>query len=672
MKKKILCAYLLSSFFIYAHAQFFNAAIFQQPNKLLLVAGTGGGEGCIDGSGENARLRRPTGMAFDSGGNLYISCDNAIMKVTPNGEVRTIAGVAELEGAADGFGKLARFSKPRGLAVDSKGNIFVSDTGNYTIRKISPTGEVTTFAGKARMNGIVDGSGEDARFGNLWSMAIDSKDNLYVTEYAYHVIRKITPQGMVSTLAGLVGMAGNTDGTGSDARFRSPYGIAVDSNDSIYVADSSNHSIRKITQTAEVTTFAGRSGTSGTANGVGNLARFNSPDGLAIDSIGNIYVADSMNHAVRKISDSGVVTTLAGMAGTLGNQNGIGNLARFNQPRTIAVYGNGPLHISDNNNILRKVTESGSVSSFLGRATEQGSVDGASTDARFNRPYGMAIDKDNNLFVVDSNNHTIRKITSTGGVTTFAGLAGSFGQVDGVGDAARFNSPRDIEIDAFGNLYVADYRGQTIRKITPAGEVSTFAGVAGSTGNVDGPKGEAKFNNPAGLAFDNHGNLYVTDFSGHTIRKISSDGNVTTLAGNGIGGSTNGTGATARFFQPSSITVDSAGDIYVVDENNALIRKITPTGVVTTVLTGTTYNKYYGVAAGDGGDLYITQGNVLLKSSLSPSGNRTVRTIVGDGQCGSAPDSFLPAQICGSIRVMVKKGKVYFTTVDSIWRFDIP
>lgn len=673
MRMKIIFVYFFSSFFLSAQAQFFNSAMFQQPNKLRLVAGTGGGAGCSEGNGSQARVTRPGGMTVDKDGNLYFSCNNAILKATPGGNVSIIAGVAELDGTVDGNGKSARFSNPRGLAVDSHGNIFVSQYYSV-IRKITPAGDVTTFAGRVGVNAIVDGPLEEARFGTLWSMAIDKNDNIYVTELSHHIIRKITPQGTVSTLAGLVGSAGAVDGVGSVARFRSPYGIAVDKNDNLYVADSGNHSIRKITLDGEVSTLAGRNGVSGNANGAGITARFNSPDGVSVDSEGNLYVADAMNHTVRKVSETGLVTTVAGMPGTLGSQNGIGNTARFNQPRAIAFYGSSSVYVSDSNNyLIRSVSAEGNVSTFVGRAIERGNVDGLHSEARFNNVFGITVDNDGNLFVADAGNHTIRKISENGVVTTFAGLAGSSGQVDGSGAAARFNSPRGVTIDTSGNLYVADYSGHTIRKVMPTGDVTTFAGTPGVSGLVDGPAGQAKFKNPADLVFDSEGNLYVTEFSGHTIRKISPNGEVTTLAGNGILGSTNGTGSAARFYQPSGITIDRKGDLFVVDQSNALIRKVTPAGTVSTVHSGSTYYPYSGIAAGEGDDLYIvTQGHLLLKSSANSSGSRTIRTIAGNGECAALPDSFLPTKICSPLRVAVKNKKVYFSTAESVWSFDIP
>ena len=327
--------------------------------------------------------------------------------------------------------------------------------------------------------------------------------------------------GIVTTFAGTAGTSGTTDGTGTAARFNTPSDIDIDASGNLYVVDYLNHTIRKITSAGVVTTFAGSAGTSGTTDGTGTAARFNRPTGIKIDSNGNLFVADTLNHTIRKITSAGVVTTFAGTAGTSGTTDGTGTAARFNSPSGIEIDASGNLFITDYaNDTIRKITSSGVVTTFAGSAGTSGSTDGTGTAARFNRPSGIEIDSSGNIFVTDTSNHTIRKITSAGVVSTFAGTAGSSGTADGTGSAARFNSPSDIELDANGNLYVADLQNHAIRKITSAGVVSTFAGTAGSSGTTDGTGSAARFNTPLGIKIDANGNVFVADSVNHTIRKI--------------------------------------------------------------------------------------------------------------------------------------------------------
>src|SRR6266540_2947950 len=235
--------------------------------------------------------------------------------------------------SADGTGSAARFWSASGVATDSSGNVYVADTLNNTIRKITPAGVVTTLAGLAGSYGSADGTGSAARFRGPSGVAVDSAGNVYVADTGSHTIRQVTPAGVVTTLAGLAGITGSADGTGRAARFYNPYGVGTDSSGNVYVADTENNTIRKITPAGVVTTLAGLAAITGSDDGTGSAARFYFPWGVATDSSGNVYVADSSNSTIRKITPAGVVTTLAGEAGNTGcSAEGTGSAARFSYP----------------------------------------------------------------------------------------------------------------------------------------------------------------------------------------------------------------------------------------------------------------------------------------------------------------------------------------------------
>jgi hypothetical protein len=325
--------------------------------------------------------------------------------------------------------------------------------------------------------------------------------------------------GTVTTFAG--SSAGFTDGTGTSSQFTRPTGIVKDASGNFFVADRDNHRIRKITPAGVVTTLAGN-GTTGFIDGTGTAARFNQPYSITIDASNNLYVGDRINHAIRKITPAGVVTTLAG-DGTPGMVNGTGNGAKFNEPLGIAADAAGNIFVADYiNNLIRKVTQAGVVTTFAGTTTG-GFLDGTGTAAAFNNPFGLAFDAGGNLFVGDYHNHSIRKVTPAGVVTTIAGN-GTSGATDGTGTAARFNLPAGLQVDGSGNIYVCDVQNHTIRKVTSAGVVTTFAGAAGISGNTDGIGNAALFFNPIGACGDfSQNTLYIADFENHRIRKIIID-----------------------------------------------------------------------------------------------------------------------------------------------------
>lgn len=677
-----------------------------EPYTFKTIAGAPGGAGIADGSGSTARFSEPWSVAVDSGGNVYVADtgNNTIRKVTPGGLVTTLAGLAGQRGSADGKGSAARFNGPFGVAVDAAGNVYVADTFNAMVRKVTPEGVVTTLAGQVGQGGSVDGERTAARFNVIDSVAVDRSDNVYVTDGADDTIRKITPAGVVTTLAGLATVSGTNDGTGSAARFGNmfggPAGIAVDAAGNLYVADERNQIIRKVTATGVVTTLAGVAGSEGTNDGPANVARFHDPKGVAVDGSGNVYVADFNNHTIRKVTPAGVVTTLAGLAGSLGFADGKGSAARFGAvpsfgPSGVAVCADGTIFVADTgNHEIRKITPEGVVTTLAGLAGAQGSKDAAGTVARFSAPGGAAMDKDGNLYVADIGNQLIRKMTPDGVVTTLAGSAGQRGSADGIGSEARFTDPFDVAVDNAGNVFVADTGNKTIRKVTPEGVVTTLAGLAGHPGSADGTGSAARFGGepemggPAGVAVDSAGNVYVADTDNQTIRKITPAGVVTTLAGNasqlGVtgrisGGSEDGTGPVAQFNYPWGITVDKTGTVYVADSQNNSIRKVTPEGTVTTLAgvsdfmnrgsaDGTKTQAQFwgpeGVAVDDAGNVYVADtGNRTIRK-VTPKG--AVTTLAGQpGSNGHADGTGSMARFYPSGVAVDSAGNLYVVDSDS-------
>ena len=325
--------------------------------------------------------------------------------------VSTLAGQALAYGTADGAGTAARFNYPSGIATDTAGNLYIADTDNDTVRKVTASGVVTTLAGSAQVTGSLDGAGSAARFQDPSGVAVDASGNIYVADTLNHILRKVSPSGVVTTIAGLAGIDGTVDDAGSNARFRAPQGLAIDGAGNLFVADTSNHTIRKVVlSTGTVTTVAGLAGSAGSADGAENSARFNFPSDVTVDGNGNLYVADTDNHTIRAITPSGLVSTLAGLAGNSGGADGTGSAARFCSPSAVTVDASGNLFVADTGNFTIRlvVSASGKTTTLAGLAGTSGSTDGTGSDARFFQPAGIALDGSGNLYIADTDNHTIR------------------------------------------------------------------------------------------------------------------------------------------------------------------------------------------------------------------------------------------------------------------------
>jgi hypothetical protein len=559
---------------------------------ITTIAGTGAaGYNGDGGQATNAQLNRPSGVAVDAFGNVYIAdLDNdRVRKVDAiTGLITTIAGTG-----TDGYNgdnitaTAAQLRNPIGVAVDALGDIYIADSGNDRIRKVTvSSGDITTIAGDG-----TDGDGGDggpatsAQLRSASGVAVDSFGDIYIADQT-HSIRKVTvSSGVITTIAGdgTDGYAG--DGSpATDAQLNYPNGVAVDTAFNIYIADTGNSRIRKITGSSGViTTFAGGGIGDG---GQATDAPLYDPNGVAVDTAGNIYIADYGNSSVRKVDAiTAVITTIAG-TGTdgYGGDGGQATSAQLNRPSGVAVDTAGNIYIADyGNSRVRKVDAiTGVITTIAGTGTSgYGGDGGPATNAPLRDPRGVAVDTAFNIYIADTGNSRIRMITGSSGViTTIAGTG-----VDGYnGDnitatTARLNYPSGVAVDTAGSIYIADSDNDRIRKVTGSpGVITTIAGTGAPGYNGDGGQAtSARLNDPRGVAVDTAGDIYIADFFNHRIRKITgSPGVITTIAGDGTSGygGDGGPATSAQLSNPIGVAVDPAGNLYIADNNNNRIRKV--------------------------------------------------------------------------------------------------
>ncbi len=588
-----------------------------------------------DGSGhhglgirrERGRQRLPVqqrGRRTDLGHrrDVYFSDSNynRVRKVSAtDGTISAFAGTGSAGFSGDGgTAAAAKLNSPNGLAIDAADNVYIADSGNHRIRKVSAAdGTISTFAGNGSAGYTASEDGGPATAAKLYSptsLALDQAGNVYIADYNNHKIRKVkAADGKISTFAGIpaysYGFEGD-NGPATTAKFRNPWGVAVDSAGNVYISDRSSYRVRKVDTAGVITTIAGNgnNGFSGDGGSATDAALSDVTMVVVNGSGSKIYLMDYSNNRVRLVS-GGIITSVTAEYDTrVPNRRGDGGQVRFaglNLPEGVAVDAAGNTYISDTyNHAIRKVDRSGVISTVAGNGPEGFSGDdGPATGAALRYPTGIAVDTAGNVFFADTNNHRIRRIdAATGIITTIAGNGNSgFWGDGGPATDASLNYPRGISLDPVtGNLYIADVNSHRIRQIqASSGRIYTVAG-SGSTGYA----GDGDLATSAGLYYPNSVTfvapdvLYVADTNHHVVRKFTAGGTIATVAGSGSSGyAGNGLPATSgKLYYPYSVAVDAAGIVYISDSGNNRIRKVDLDGKLWTV-AGT------GAAAfsGDGG-----------------------------------------------------------------------
>ncbi len=578
-------------------------AAFSGARAQTITTYAGGGPDGVQAVSSN--LYVPVSVVAGGGSTLFIAAGARVFKVDALGVLTVVAGNGTYGFSGDGGpATSASLSGPTGLAVDGLGNLFIGDMGNNRIRKVAAAdGIITTVAG----NGIEGFSGDNgpatsASLNRPSGVAVDGLGNLFIADTRNHRIREVAAGGgTITTVAGNgTGAFSGDGGTATSASLKNPYGVAIDGSGNLFIVDTYNHRIREVAAgSAIITTVVGNgtvdipAGNFGGDGGPATSASLKYPGGLALDGSGNLFVADSDNSRIRKVvpgANAGftgepdeTITTVAGngMFNFSGDGAAATSAGLFN-PYDVAVDASGNLIIADTDNSrVRKVTvATGTITTVAGNGAYGFSGDaGAATSASLYLPAGVALDGSGNLFIADYFNSRIRKVTAgTGIITTVAGN-GTYGfNGGGTATTRSLNFPAGVAVDSLGNLFIADTYSHRIRKVTGT-NLTTIVG--NGTGDFAGDGGTANFahvNLPTGVAVDGSGNLFIADFGNNRIRRVGTDGFITTVAGNGTAGFSGdgGRATAASLSHPTGVAVDGSGNLFIADTDNHRIRKVVP------------------------------------------------------------------------------------------------
>jgi sugar lactone lactonase YvrE len=584
----------------------------------VIIAGNGSRSFSGDGgAAPNAGLAMPNAVALDSMGNLFIadSVNNRIRKVDTNGVITTVAGNGKSIFSGDGGAATnAQISYPGGICLDAQGNLFIADTFNSRIRKVDTNGVITTVAG--------GGSGANpatrATLSFPYGIAVDSSNYLYIADTDDQIVRKVDGSGNISTVAGTGTYGYSGDGAAAtSAKLRSPSGVTVDAAHNLFIADTGNNCIRMVGTNHIIITLAGN-GTNGYCGdgGMATNANLSGPESVFVDNQGNLLIADFGNNRIRQLGTNGVITTVAGRRL---NEVDFATNCTFNTAAQIAFDAVGNLYVADTyNDLIRKIDSNGHVTAVAGNGLPGYAGDsGAATNASLNQPSGVAFDTSGNMFIADTANYRIRKVDPNGSISTVAGtgIIGYSGD-SGAATNARIASVYGIAVDLAGNCFIDDLQNLRIRKVATNGIITTAI------------NGSGTLLTSFAVALDSGGNLIIADSNNNRVRNAS----LSTLAGNGVAGFSGdgGPATSASINFPKGLAKDTAGHLFIADSFNARIRQVNTNGIITTVAgTGTTSysgdggpaNKAtlsypFGLALDTGGNLYFAD-----------SGNNRIRKL---------------------------------------------
>jgi uncharacterized protein (TIGR03437 family) len=642
---------------------FFLFNFVTQAQQYVISTVAGGAASPVPIAANQASVGDPPRVAVDGAGNIYFGGNHCVFKVDSSGTLTRVAGTGRSGYSGDGGpATLAQVRFPDGIAVDAAGNVYFSDTAANVVRAISPSGAITTYAGQGVAGFSGDGGpAAQAQLDAPVGLALDAAGNLYIADSGNSVVRKVSKSGVITTVAGnrSPGYSGD-GGPATFAALNQAQGIAADATGSLYIADTFNNRIRVVSAGGVIRTVAGTglSSFSGDGGPAASAAMF-LPTDVALDNGGNLYIADFGNSRIREVAQGNIQTIVGGKGTETIFDEAVATSIRLNGPTGVAVDGAGDIFVAEGSigtgtglavgdYRVWKINSAGVVSTAAGNGIESYSGDGgAATVAQLNDAVALTFDVAGNLYIADANNNRVRKITASGVISTVAGtgVAGYSGD-GGAGAKAQLNQPQGLTADADGNVYIADSGNNRIRKLLPDGTLISIAGNGNASFYGDGGAANfASLHDPHGIYSAGGGHIYIADTGNQRIRELLPDGTITTVAGNGGQGpgGDGGPATSAQLNLPTGVALDAAGNIYIADQGNNRVRAVDPDGTISTLAGSAAYS------IGDGGPATAAQldaptsvavdaaGNVYLSDSghnrVRRVSNGTITTVAGTGDC---------------------------------------
>ena len=562
---------------------------------LSIFAGTGRTGVPTAGPATSSDLNHPDGVAVDSSGNVYIAdtINDVIEKVTPSGTLSIIAGTPGHHAPpTPGPATSSSLYHPAGVAVDGSGNVYIADTDNEMVEEVTTGGTLSIIAGTGTSGAPTPGPATSSDLSNPSGVAVDSSGNVYIADTNNQVVEKVTPgtPGTLSIAAGTGTSGAPTPGPATSSDLSDPSGVATDSSGDVYIADQANGRIEEVTPSGTLSIIAGTGGQGPPTPGPATSSNLYNPAGVAVDSSGDVYISDGLAGVVAEVA-SGSLSIAAGLIDYGPPTAGPATSSDLSDPSAVAADRVGDLYVADPlNDVIEKVTSGGTLSIFAGTGRTGVPTAGPATSSDLNHPDGVAVDSSGNVYIADTINDVIEKVTPSGTLSIIAGTPGHHAPpTPGPATSSSLYHPAGVAVDGSGNVYIADTDNEMVEEVTTGGTLSIIAGTGTSGAPTPGPATSSDLSNPSGVAVDSSGNVYIADTNNQVVEKVTpgTPGTLSIAAGTGTSGApTPGPATSSDLSDPLGVATDSSGDVYIADQANGRIEEVTPSGTLS-IIAGT-------------------------------------------------------------------------------------